>query len=97
ACVRFFHRLSSERLLCVIGDFGDISEDDLQGHGPPGFGAGGAFWLAVNFHALGAYSRGLGGRARHPRHRHLSLNVSILLFGSSGFEETDLAYADAID
>ena len=61
ACVRFFQQLAGGRALCLIGDFGDTREDELQGHGPPGFGAGGGFWLPVNFHALGEYARGLRG------------------------------------
>jgi tetratricopeptide (TPR) repeat protein len=99
ACVRFFRELAGQRALCLVGDFGDTYEEDLRGHGPPGFGAGGGFWLPVNFHALGEYARGLGGRARHPRSRHISLNISMLLFGLHGeaFGETELAYEDAID
>ncbi len=99
ACVRFFQELAGQRGLCLIGDFGDTREDELQDHGPPGFGAGGSLWLPVNFHALGEYAVGLGGRARHPRSRHLTLNVSMLLFGSRSapFTETQLAYDDAID
>jgi tetratricopeptide (TPR) repeat protein len=41
----------------------------------------------------------LGGRARHPRNRHVTLNISMLLFGEPGvsFSETELAYEDTID
>jgi hypothetical protein len=97
ACVRYFREMGRERALCLVGDFGDTREDELQGHGPPGFGAGGGFWLPVNFHALGEYTRGLGGRARHPRSRHVTLNISMLLFAHSEYSETELAYTDAID
>jgi putative S-adenosyl-L-methionine-dependent methyltransferase len=99
ACVRFFHDLARQRALCLVGDFGDTREEELHNHGSPGFGAGGSLWLPVNFHALSEYAVGLGGRARHPRSRHLSLNVSMLLFGSPGspFADTQLAYDDAIE
>jgi hypothetical protein len=99
AGLRFFRELAGGRALCLIGDFGDTREEDLQGHGPPGFGAGGGLWLPVNFHALGEYARGLGGRARHPRNRHVTLNISMLLFGAPGqpFGEAELAYEDTID
>jgi len=99
AGVRFFRDLAGQRALCLIGDFGDTREEDLQGHGPPGFGAGGGLWLPVNFHALGEYARGLGGRARHPRNRHVTLNITMLLFGQPGtaFSEAELAYEDTID
>lgn len=99
ACLRFLRDLSGGRALCLIGDFGETAEDDLAGHGPPGFGAGGALWLTVNFHALGAYAERLGGRARHPAERHIRLNISMLLFGSPSdtFTATDAAYSDAID
>jgi hypothetical protein len=99
ACVRYFHDLGGGRGLCLIGDFGDTHEDELRSHGPPGFGAGGGFWLPVNFHMLGEYARSLGGHARHPRSRHLSLNISMLLFGSRsiGSTEAELAYSDVID
>jgi len=96
ACIRFFRDLAGGRALCLIGDFGDTSEDELPEHGPPGFGAGGGLWLPVNFHALGEYTRGLGGRARHPSQRHIRLNVSMFVFGTSG-TQVDQAYADAID
>jgi hypothetical protein len=99
AGVRFFQQLAGRRALCLIGDFGDTREQDLRGHGPPGFGAGGGLWLPVNFHALGEYALGLGGRARHPRNRHVALNISMLLFGLPGtaFSEAELAYEDTID
>jgi tetratricopeptide (TPR) repeat protein len=99
ATVRYFHELAAGRLLCLIGDFGDTREENLQRRGPPGFGAGGAFWLAVNFHALGEYARALGGRARHPLSHYAILNISMLLFGLSDDRrsETDLAYAEAIE
>jgi tetratricopeptide (TPR) repeat protein len=96
ACIRFFRDLAGGRALCLIGDFGDTSEDELPEHGPPGFGAGGGLWLPVNFHALGEYTRGLGGRARHPAQRHIRLNVSMFVFGTSD-TQVDQAYADAIE
>jgi hypothetical protein len=99
AGIRYFRELAGGRALWLIGDFGDTREEDLQGHGPPGFGAGGGLWLPVNFHALGEYARGTGGRARHPRHRHVTLNISMLLFGVAGAasSEAELAYEDTID
>jgi hypothetical protein len=99
ACIRFFRDLAGGRALCLIGDFGDTSEDELPEHGPPGFGAGGGLWLPVNFHALGEYTRGLGGLPRHPANRHIRLNVSMFLFGATDatFSATEQAYADAID
>lgn len=98
ACIRFFRDLAGGRALCLIGDFGDTSEEELFDHGPPGFGAGGGLWLAVNFHALGEYTRGLGGIARHPIDRHIRLNVSMLLFGSEdAHPEAAQAYAAGID
>ena len=66
ACVRHFKDMGRGRGLCVISDFGDTREDELPAHGPPGFGAGGGLWLAVNFHALGAFARGLGGPRAPP-------------------------------
>lgn len=99
ACLRFIRDLSGGRALCLIGDFGETEESDLAGHGPPGFGAGGALWLSVNFHALGEYTRRLSGFARHPAEPHIRLNVSMLLFGSPSdtFEQTNTAYSTAID
>ena len=99
ACVRHFQDLGGGRALCLISDFGDVRVDELQNHGPPGFGASGALWLAVNFHALGKYAEGLGGHARHPLNRHLILNISMLLFGGpeSDFRNAHAVYADKID
>jgi hypothetical protein len=100
ACVRFFKELARDRLLCLISDFGSTREDELRGHGPPGFGVGGGFWLAVNFHALGEFARGLGGHGRHPRARPIRLSTSMLLFDpqpDATFPETELAYADVIE
>jgi tetratricopeptide (TPR) repeat protein len=100
SCIRFFRELAEQRLLCLVGDFGDAHEDELANHGAPGFGASGGLWLSVNFHLLGEYTRRMGGTARHPRGRHLSLNVSILISGlpaADGVSHTELAYADTID
>jgi tetratricopeptide (TPR) repeat protein len=97
ACLRFFRDVAGGRALCLIGDFGDIAEDELADHGPPGFGAGGGLWLSVNFHALGEYARALGGHARHPANRHIRLNISAFLFGASEMLHTEQAYVDAID
>ena len=99
ACLNFFRALGSQRALCLVGDFGDSHEDELQNHGPPGFGANGGFWLAVNFHLLGEYALRQGGYARHPRGRHLSLNISMLVFGVApdGVSHTEPAYVDTID
>ncbi len=100
ACVRFFKEIARDRLLCLIGDFGHTREDELRGLGPPGFGVGGGFWLAVNFHALGEFARGLGGHGRHPRNGHIRLNTSMLLFDPQPevtFTETELAYLDVIE
>jgi hypothetical protein len=99
ACLNFFCAMGSQRALCLVGDFGDAHEDELQDHGPPGFGANGGFWLAVNFHLLGEYARRQGGYARHPRGRHLSLNISMLVFGvqPDAVSHTEQAYIDTID
>jgi tetratricopeptide (TPR) repeat protein len=94
ACLRFVRDLNG-RALCLIGDFGDTAEDELPDHGPPGFGAGGGLWLPVNFHALGEYTRGLGGSARHPADRHIRLNISMLLFGHAAAAQQ--AYTEAVD
>ncbi|MBV9580424.1 MAG: SAM-dependent methyltransferase [Chloroflexi bacterium] len=99
ACINFFRELGGQRALYLVGDFGDARADELESHGPPGFGANGGFWLAVNFHLLGEYARRRGGRARHPRGRHLSLNISMLVFGlvSDSLSSAEQAYADTID
>ncbi len=99
ACVRHFEEMAGHRALCLIGDMGDTREEELRDHGPPGFGAGGGFWLAVNFHALGEYARLLGGRPRHPVHRSIVLNISALLFGppAADFAETEAAFSTSID
>jgi tetratricopeptide (TPR) repeat protein len=104
ACLDFFRELGRERALYLVGDFGDARDDELENHGPPGFGASGGLWLPVNFQLLGEYTRLLGGRARHPRGRHLSLNISILLHGVQvegmeveGISYAERAYAETID
>ncbi len=99
ACLDFFRELGGQRALCLVGDFGDAREDELENHGPPGFGASGGLWLPVNFQLLGEYTRLLGGRARHPRGRHLSLNISMLLYGlpTDAASHAELAYADTVD
>jgi tetratricopeptide (TPR) repeat protein len=99
ACLEFFRGLGGKRALCLVGDFGDAHEDELQNHGPPGFGASGGLWLPVNFQLLGEHTRLLGGRARHPRGRHLSLNISILVYGldRDTLSHAERAYADFVD
>jgi hypothetical protein len=98
-CMNFFRELGGQRALFLVADFGDVHEDELQDHGPPGFGAGGGLWLAVNFHLLGEYTRLQGGLIRHPRGRHLSLNISMLAFGvePGPVSYAELAYDDTID
>jgi hypothetical protein len=96
-CIRYFRDLAGGRALCLIGDFGDTGEDDLRDHGPPGFGAGGGLWLAVNFHAISEYTRGLGGHARQPADEHIRLNIAMLLFGLLDAPHTSQAYTNTVD
>jgi tetratricopeptide (TPR) repeat protein len=100
ACLDFFRELGGQRALWLVGDFGDARDDELENHGPPGFGASGGLWLPVNFQLLGEYTRLQGGRARHPQGRHLSLNISMLVYGlepDTAISHAERAYADTID
>jgi len=98
ACVRHFQAFSANRALFLLGDIGSARESDLRDYTSGGIGSDNNFWLAVNFHALGKYVEALGGRVMHPPHRHANLNISALVIGdaSRDFDETRLAYEDAI-
>jgi tetratricopeptide (TPR) repeat protein len=97
-CVRSFHQLAPKGLMLLIGDIGTAREADLSEQAAGGMSADSNFWLSVNFHALGEYVQGLGGKARHPPTRHVTLNVSTFLLGTSAtdFAETMLAFDEAI-
>jgi hypothetical protein len=97
-CVQFFRELARNGVLFVIGDIGTARESDLSEQAAGGMSADSNFWLSVNFHALGEYIQGLGGKVLHPPTRHLSLNVSTFVLGRSAtnFAETTLAYDEAI-
>jgi len=97
-CVKFFHELAPRGVLFLIGDIGTAREADLSEQAAGGMSADSNFWLSVNFHALGEYIRGLGGKVLHPPTRHVALNVSTFVLGRSAtdFAETTLAYDEAI-
>jgi hypothetical protein len=97
-CVRFFHELAHKGVLFLIGDIGTARESDLSDQTAGGMSADSNFWLSVNFHALGEYILGLGGKVLHPPVRHVMLNVSTFILGRSAtdFAETTLAYDEAI-
>jgi hypothetical protein len=97
-CLRFFHELSARGVLLLIGDIGTARESDLWEQTSGGISTDSNFWLSVNFHALGQFVQGLGGKVLHPPSRHQNLNVSAFVLdrSASGFGETELAYEAAI-
>jgi tetratricopeptide (TPR) repeat protein len=98
ACIRYFRELSRHGALFVLGDIGYARETDIHEYTSGGIGSDSNFWLSVNFHAVGEYVRRLGGGALHPPQRHAHLNVSSFVLGGpiSAFDETSLAYEQAI-
>lgn len=95
--VRTFHRLSSGRLLIIIGDKGHDRELDLLKRGSPGIAIHGSFSLTVNYHALAQYIERLGGVTLQPTHRYTDLNINVLLCGQlADYPDTRLAYHTSI-
>ncbi|MBV9598625.1 MAG: tetratricopeptide repeat protein [Chloroflexi bacterium] len=97
-CLDFFHRLADHGVLFLIGDIGTAREGDLSEQSSGGISTDSNFWLSVNFHALGQYVVGLGGKVLHPPSSPANLNISTFILGQSptDFAETELAYDAAI-
>ncbi len=99
ACLRHFAAASSERLLVLCGDKGEVSIKGLLRPQNASLVLHGSFSANVNFHALAELARRRGGRVLHTAHRALRLNVLALLVGraSSQWTETAQAFADAVE
>lgn len=97
-CLRSLARLSGGRLLLLAGDKGYHHAEALLLREEPGYDVHGSFSLTVNFHALGAYVRQLGGLFLSTPQRPVQLDVCAFLLGPAGqaYPETRLAYQQAI-
>ncbi|GAB4198816.1 MAG: SAM-dependent methyltransferase [Roseiflexaceae bacterium] len=98
-CLRFLHHLAGGRLLLLSADKGYRSEDEIEGRQEPALALHGSFSMSVNYHAIGAYARLLGGAVLQTSHQPAHLHVVGLLFGQppDGSGETELAYYEAVE
>jgi hypothetical protein len=97
-CMRHFQTLSDNRALFLLADIGSARESDIREYTSGGISGDSNFWLSVNFHAIGEYVLRLGGAMLHPPQRHANLNISAFMLGgvNTRFNETRLAYEQAI-
>lgn len=97
-CLDRLRAIAGDRMLLLVGDKGDLREEDLDGLGPPVLARHGSVSLPVNFHALGAHARAVGGRFLSTPHRHASLAICGFLFGPAGqpFRATAGAYREHV-
>ncbi len=98
-CLEHLCELSSNRLLLLSGDKGDIYEESLLNRTEPYLDVHGSFSLSVNYHAIGQRVVSLGGEFLRTSHRHSNLNIVAGLLGNlaGGYVETRLAYDEAIE
>lgn len=97
-CLRRLAALSSRGLLVLSADKGQVTAEALRGAGDPYVARHGSFSLSVNYHALGAWAEGRGGRMLRPRERTGHLATVALLVGDhpTGFAETRARYDEAL-
>lgn len=100
ACLGFFRDITRNRLLLLSADKGYVREDALvEPRAPDPVHHGPAFSLSVNYHAVAAYTKLLGGQVLQPAHAHSSILVCAFLLGApqADMPETRQAYDDMIE
>lgn len=98
-CLDQLRHLTQGQFFFLTADKGYSHETDLQFRQPPMLARhGNAFSLMVNYHAIGQYTRQLGGAYLNASHRHGSINIGGLLFSDapSTFPQTDRTFAEKI-
>jgi hypothetical protein len=99
ACVKHLAELSGDRLLLLSADKGFASVESLAGRDAVSLNVHGSFSLPVNYHAIGEYVTGRGGRFFTTSHVDTSLAIVAGLLGEAGvgYPETRLAYDEFIE
>ena len=97
-CLRHLADLAGGRLLLLSGDTALSQLEQWEGHGAPDIRMHGSFSIEVNYHAIGQYVQSQGGQYLSPDHPASYLTVCAFALGGSptGFAETRLAYAEAV-
>jgi len=97
--LRSLSTLAGGRLLLLTGDTAQVLEQDLDRRSAPDIRIHGSFSMRVNYHTLGQWARGRGGRYMHTAHRQAQIAVCALVLGEhpSEFPETRLAFAEAVE
>jgi hypothetical protein len=88
-------QISGGRMLLVSGDKGYVREDAVRAASEPHLAQHGSFSMMVNYHALGQWTRAMGGRFLQTTHRFAPLHIVASIFGgASSFSppEIDLAF-----
>lgn len=98
-CLGRFQRLCGGRMLLLSADKGYVHEDELLMRSEPQPVLHGSFSLSVNYHAIGAWFRRLGGEALEvtPRDGALTPNAFIGGASAAALPRTRSAFADWIE
>ncbi len=99
ACLRNLHRVAGGRLLLLSADKGHVHEEELLHLAAPQPVVHGSFSLSVNYHAIGAWFRQLGGHALNTTPREGTVAVNAFVAGASlaALARTCAAFADHIE
>jgi tetratricopeptide (TPR) repeat protein len=99
ACLRAFHRLAGGRMLLLSADKGYVHEEELLRRLEPQPVLHGSFSLSVNFHAIGAWFRRVGGEPLEVTPRDGSLTPTAFVAGApaAALPRTTSAWTDWIE
>jgi SAM-dependent methyltransferase len=86
--------ISGGRMLLVSGDKGYVQEDAVRAGSEPHLAQHGSFSMMVNYHALGQWTRAIGGRFLQTTHRFAPLHIVASVFGgTSSFSPPEVDFA----
>lgn len=99
SCLGYLRQLSGNRLLLLIADKGESTQEAALPQSAPVLTHHGSISLMLNYRAIGEYVRQQGGQVLTTRHLHANLNVSAFLLGAhpGDYPETRYAYLDAVE
>jgi hypothetical protein len=95
--IRYFEKLSLNRLLLIAGDQGVCTPQQIRRWGEPKIALHGTFSISVNYHAIGLYFRSRGGVGLLTSLPDPAFVVMAGIFGKGHFAETRGAFCNHLD